>query len=78
MDAPDMMDRDARPARKKAATRHHARLRLPLCPHPPLPRGAWTRIHGGLGTDSAMLPSWPVQGDAAILNATPTLSLVKP
>ena len=41
----------------------------------PLPRGAWTRIHGGLGDAASRLSSWPAQGDAAILDATPTVSL---
>jgi hypothetical protein len=37
--------------------------------------GAWTRIHGGLGDAASRLSSWPAQGDAAILDATPTVSL---
>jgi hypothetical protein len=49
---------------------------VPFRPRPPLPRGAWaTRIHGGLGDAASRLSSWPAQGDAAILDATPTVSL---
>jgi len=47
---------------------------VPFRPRPPLPRGAWTRIHGGLGDAASRLSSWPAQGDAAILDATPTVS----
>ena len=50
-------------------------LRAFVRPRPPLPRGAWTRIHGGLGDAASRLSSWPAQGDAAILDATPTVSL---
>ncbi len=51
-------------------------LRAFVRPRPPLPRGAWApRIHGGLGDAASRLSSWPAQGDAAILDATPTVSL---